>query len=110
MPCRSDGYEDYARPSSPRGADREMLESTLCGLFTFLEKNKVPVLNEVLDNLDYKEMGVSRKEVEAWWREHKREDENRRRREERARKKEELKNQALSKLTNEEKKALGIKP
>jgi hypothetical protein len=62
-----------------------------------------------LSNVDWKEVGVKRRTVEAWWRKHKAEDEARRVREAAEKRKTELKAAALAKLSEEEKAALGIK-
>lgn len=106
MPCR-DWTVEEEREIERRRSD--FFEASLCGIFTFLKNQPVKVLEDVLDNLDYEEMGVTRKELEDWWRAHQREDEKRRKREEAARRKAELKAQALAKLTEEERKALGVK-
>jgi hypothetical protein len=110
MPCSDGGWSDEVRVSSDEVAEHRMLEASMCGILTVLEKQfKDGSLSHILNTVDWQEAGVKRKTLEAWWKAHKKKDEERRAREEAARRKEELKASGLSKLTPEEKAALGIK-
>ena len=106
MPCRSDGW-DTPEKEQRNGLDIGQFEATLCGIFTLFEKEGE--IDWWLDRVNWKEAGVKRGHVEAWWTRHKKADEDRRKREEAARRKEELKAHALSKLTEAERIALGLK-
>ena len=106
MPCRDPDW-DIPKVTKRFGMDIHDFESVLCGIFTHLEKNWA--LNVTLDDVNWSEVGVSRGMVEAWWAGHKREDERRRKREAAEKRKAELRVAALSKLTDEEKEALGIR-
>lgn len=94
MPCYS--YENH--PSFAADREREAnrklrdamiknkkLEAMLCGILTCLEGHRAPDIPESSDldwymkKVDFKEMGVSRDEFEAWWKSHKAEDKARRR-------------------------------
>lgn len=107
MPCRDPGPPMETTPSRSQKRAK-FFEAAMCGVFTFLEGNEVPILEDVLENLDYEEMGVTRQEIETWWIKHKRKDEERRQREEAARRKQELRDNALSKLSDDEREALGL--
>ena len=106
MPCRDD-WDDRPVKETRHGMTMAAFEATLCGIFTLFEKE-----GEVdwwLERVDWKEVGVKRKTVEIWWKKHKEEDAARRAREAAQRRKEELKAHALSKLSLEERAALGLK-
>lgn len=106
MPCRDPDW-DIPKATKRFGLDIHDFEAVLCGIFTSLEKYGEK--NILLNDIDWDEVGVSRGMVEAWWEGHKREDERRRKKEAAEKRKAELKATALSKLTNEEKEALGIR-
>lgn len=108
MPCRSDGW-DMPETTKRNGLDIDQFEASLCAVFTVLEAMNDAALDQLLDKVDWKEAGVKRGHVEAWWKRHKREDEDRRIREADAKRKNELKKIALGKLTAEELEVLGIK-
>jgi hypothetical protein len=110
MPCSDGGWSDEVRVTRDDVAEHNMLEASMCGILTAFE-NKLGVdeLNKVLDLVDWEEAGVKRRTLGLWWKKHKAKDVERRAREEAARRKEELKASGLSKLTPEEKVALGIK-
>lgn len=92
MPCRCDDYhDDYV--TYKREADK--VTDLLCALCYDIEK---------LNMVGYK----FPKKVQIWWNEHKVADEKRRKEEEEARRIIELKKSAVSKLTAEERKALGL--
>lgn len=71
MPCNCDGYG----PTSSELASN--YEAIACGLMTYIE-SRIP---DILEKLDYKEMGVSQSYTKDWWKRHKENDEKRRRRE-----------------------------
>jgi hypothetical protein len=108
MPCLDGGWSDEVRVNRDDVAEHKMLEASMCGILTVLEKQHGDI-DELLAQVDWKEAGVKRKTVETWWKAHKKKDEERRVREEATRRKEELKASALAKLTPEEKMAIGIK-
>ena len=108
MPCSSDGWD---MPKTPKrnGLDIDQFEASLCAVFTVLEAMNDAGLDQLLDKVDWKEAGVKRGHVEAWWKRHKREDEDRRKREAAEKRKAELRKIALGKLTPEELDVLGIR-
>lgn len=110
MPCSDGGWSDEVRVTRDDVAEHNMLEASMCAILTVLEDRfKDGSLNQLLDMVDWEEAGVKRRTLGLWWKKHKAKDAERRLREEAARRKEELKVSALSKLTEEEKVALGIK-
>jgi hypothetical protein len=117
MPCRDGGYEDEVRVSRKTVSDHEMLEATLCGVFTAIEKGDIVGrtnaiaggIDSVLDVIDWKEAGVKRGHVEAWWKRHKKEDAARLAREAAAKRKDDLRKIAIGKLSPDELEVLGIK-
>ena len=107
MPCR-DGMEDFRR--SEEYAERALIRAALCAVLTALERESGGDLYEnVLSFIDWKEAGVTEKEFRKWWKDHKMEDAERRAYEREERRKEEVRKFALSKLSDEEKKILGVK-
>ncbi len=113
MPCSDGGWTDEVRVTRDDVREHNMLEAAMCGLLTAIEKwgnDTTPEgrVKQMLDKVDWTEAGVKRKTFELWWRKHKKQDEERRAREAAARRKEELKAVALSKLTAEERAALGL--
>jgi hypothetical protein len=108
MPCRSDGWD---MPETPKrnGMDIDQFEASLCAVFTVLEAMNDAALDQLLDKVDWKEAGVKRGHVEAWWKRHKREDEDRRKREAAEKRKDDLRKIAIGKLTPEELAILGIR-
>lgn len=86
MPCYDERnspsyiYENDVRPLQQKV---EKLEAVLCGIFT---QRSGPQYNGagiaiILDQLDYKKMGVTRKWIEDWWKNHQAEDKRREARE-----------------------------
>lgn len=55
---------------------RRKIEAMLCMVLTSLQSSGA--FQEYLESFDYKEAGVSRDELEKWWKQHQREDELRR--------------------------------
>lgn len=112
MPCRDD-WDPRPATETRHGMTISHFEAVLCGIFTEAEARATRTgydeLSNLLSDVDWKEAGVKRKTVEIWWKKHKEEDAARRAREEAAKRKEELKAVALSKLTEAERIALGLK-
>ena len=106
MPCRVDDWDDVPKATKRHGLAIEDFEAVLCGIFTLLEADKRLEIH--LTDMDWSEVGVSRKMVEAWWAAHKKEDERRRAKEAAEKEKEEKRKAALAKLTAEDRKALGL--
>ena len=105
MPCRVDdwGNESY---SERLGKQVKMLEAMLCASFrSAYSMNK---FDELIKNIDWAEAGVTKSELLEWWNKHQREDEERREREHQEREREMARHRALSKLTKEERKLLGL--
>lgn len=71
MPCRDDGYPDSECVKN--------FNAVLCGVFTLAEKDGT--LEKLLNSLNWREIGHTRAEVEAWWNRHKEEDSKRRQQE-----------------------------
>jgi hypothetical protein len=114
MPCRVDDEDWKPRKETRHGMDIADFEATLCGVFTAAEEGAfaptvVGGVDGLLDVIDWKEAGVKRKTVEAWWKRHKAEDAARLARESAERRKAELRKVAIGKLTAEELEVLGIK-
>lgn len=105
MPCRD--VWDIPTKETRHGMTIDHFEATLCGIFTLFEKEGE--IDWWLERVNWKEAGVKRKTVEIWWKKHKEEDAERRAYEEAKKRKEELKAHALSKLTEAERIALGLK-
>ena len=103
MPCRDYASDSYTSPTSTwqyrEIKDRaDMLARIACAAMTELENNSI---SEVLL--------LKNDEVRDWWGQHKEADRKAREQEERKQQKARLRRQALRKLTEEEKIALGIK-
>ena len=107
MPCRDGVYEDEVRVSRESVTEHRMLEASMCGLLTQLEKEGCLAL--WLERVDWAEAGVKRKTLEMWWKKHKKEDEARRDREAAAKRKDDLRKIAIGKLSPDELEVLGIK-
>jgi hypothetical protein len=116
MPCR-DFYDDHPSAyyeSEVSGLRRQVsfAESVLCQTLAALEK----AVGNPLDLIDYREAGVTRSELEKWWKNHKALD-AKHRAEEAAKKKEAAEKRAkakkrkelLAKMSDEEKEILGLK-
>jgi len=105
MPCR-DGMEDVRRREESER--RAIIEASLCAVLTVLDKDDAE-FGAFLKKIDWKEAGVTKRQFLSWWEDHKEWD--RKRREAVAQQVHEAKvrKDALSKLTEYEKKILGIK-
>lgn len=107
MPCRGES-DDYPRIDPEDLKKLRNIEAILCGILTLLEQNATARFNFVLNNLDYKEIGVSRQWLEKWWTIHKRHDAERRAREAADAERKKLRAKGLKKLSPKERKALGL--
>jgi hypothetical protein len=92
MPCRTDDYDTYGELKK----EADKIADLLCTLCYDIE---------TLNMVGYK----FPKKVKVWWDDHKVADEKRRKLEEESRKVAEIKQEALAKLSIEERKALGLK-
>lgn len=104
MPCR-DGRDDIRTEYVDRkihGLDIHDFEAILCGVLSAKGGNLL------LGKVDWEEVGVSRTRVATWWHLHQEEDRRRRDRELAAAKLKATAAQALKKLTQEERHALGL--
>ena len=109
MPCRDGGA--YDSPEYQRKLDKEkiaFLEASLCASLTAFENMKNYMSNDPFDWIDYEEAGIEKKKLMDWWGNHKNKDYIRRQQEAAEKVKQDLKVSALSKLTEEERKALGL--
>jgi hypothetical protein len=111
MPCRDGGAYDR-EDEYQRKLDKKkiaFLEASLCATLTACENMKNYMRNDfswsLFDWIDYEKAGIKKEELTGWWLKHKREDAARRKKE---KEKQDLKVSALSKLTEEERKALGL--
>lgn len=113
MPCHDpDNWQPM--PQTSHGMTFRHFEAALCGILDAVERygNDTTLEGRVkmlFDRVDWDEAGISRRTVEVWWHNHKQDDAERRAREAAERRKEELRASGLSKLTPEERAALGIK-
>ena len=105
MPCRTDDWDCKPVRESRNGLYIADFEAILCGILTVLEKEERMFS---LDDVDWDEVGVKKKHVDKWWKEHKKEDEVRRAKEAAAKRKNDLRAMALAKLTDDERKALDL--
>ncbi len=112
MPCNDGADVRYYYEEDLKKLKK--VEAALCGVLTVLEN--VPddwginlTVDDILDVVDWKEAGIKRAWLEDWWEEHKKEDASRREREEQNRITQAKRAEALSKLTPEERKLLGIR-
>lgn len=104
MPCYDGGQRDEDERQVRQ--DAHEMKAILCGLLTVLDRKSQT--DNVLDLVDWKEVGVSRKKVHGWWMAHRAEDEMRLAKEADTKRKKLVKEQALKKLTDEERKILGV--
>ena len=79
----------------------------LCAIATVLQARGS--LSIILDNVDWKEAGTSRRGFDEWWARHQREDADRRAREKKERDAKREKERVLATLTPEQKRVLGLK-
>jgi hypothetical protein len=108
MPCLTIYPDAYVREVEQKAA---MVEASLCAVLRAIENAGVSIFTKPTSSssilVDWAEAGVSRKQLSAWWEDHKREDAERIEREKKAAVERRLRNSALSKLTVEERAVLG---
>jgi hypothetical protein len=106
MPCR-DYYDDHPAPDL-HGAELAVVGPALCAILRALAKEKGLLMEGLLNQVDWRQAGVTKKEVLDWWKKH--EEQDRIYQEEKARRAAEkkAKKAALEKLTPEERKLLGV--
>lgn len=99
MPCNdgmgSGGRTEYVNVDNP------VLAAALCGI---LSANP-----NILDKVDWAEAGITRRQIETWWKDHQAKDAARRLRENQAKRVARIKQDALKKLSAEEREALGLR-
>ena len=107
MPCNDGGYDRDIITLTQDSYDMyQNIAAMLCGIATVLEDDGD--LSSVLDKVDWKESGGSKKKFKAWWASHKAADAERKAEEETIREKAERVEEILAKLTPEERKLIGI--
>lgn len=106
MPCRVDDGPSLRVPETRHGLTIADFEAVLCGILSEIEFSDE--LDHFLGAVDWKEVGVARYKVEAWWEAHKKEDERRRAKEAAEKIKADRRKAALAKLTAEDRKAIGL--
>lgn len=100
MPCYEPSGADYTRAEQQDRANK--LEAVLCGIFTVLDAKGLTLL----DSVNWKEVGVSRRWAERWWEKHLEQDRLRKERKTREIKEAAEADAALAKLTTRERELL----
>jgi hypothetical protein len=109
MPCSDggQGFDEYAE-GQRRRADRT--EAMLCAVLSMLWKTQGEVkFKELIAQTNPTESGVSQWDIFHWWRNHIAKDEARKRNEGLKKELEQRKQEALKKLTPDERKLLNLK-
>jgi hypothetical protein len=111
MPCSDGGQYKCEQEEKARIKRQKEIQAMLCAVLTVLYNNAN--LSNVLSQVDEAESGITEKSIKDFWEKHKKEDEARRKREREMKEKIQretlIKQQALFKLTKEEKEVLGVK-
>jgi hypothetical protein len=97
MPCTNDGFHQMEASENRRKLDK--VTAMLCGVMRRLETGYPEHCTRLTESI----VGL-----DEWWTEHKRIDAERAKREAELARQQEMKKAALDKLTDEEKRALGI--
>lgn len=107
MPCH-DNYPIDNRSSELSKArnDLSQMEAMFCAAMTFIENTKQ--MPSFRGRFDPVETGMSWDELHNFWLNHKKKDKIRRLKEEKERREQEIRENALSKLNDEEKHLLGL--
>lgn len=100
MPCNSDGYNDVSMTRS-RYEELRNLEALCCAMMR--------AEPQILDRIDYPSSGVRMEWALEWWANHQQWDIERKAAQLREDNKRRTREEALAKLTTDEKAALGIK-
>lgn len=98
MAC-TDGGVPYPEEKRPN------FEAILCGVFSAFHPGP---LQDLLNIVNWKEVGVTQEETETWWKKHKQSDIARKKHEAESKKREKLMKSALAKLSPKEREALGL--
>lgn len=98
MPCYDSRDDDYNRELALRN---EFFKAALCGILS--------ADSGVLARVNWTAAGIARRDVEAWFAQHQREDAAKKKRQSDIRRTEAVKQNAILKLTPAELKALGIR-
>lgn len=101
MPCTNEGY-----PPTEEETLYALVPNMLCAVLSVVHENELMLL---LSRIDWPEAGVTRKQFEKWWRGHQKKDAQRRLEERQEADRKALAKSARSKLTKEERKALGLR-
>lgn len=101
MPCRNWEHDEHIHSQYHKKV--RTLETMLCGLATRMER-----VNESFRFVDWAEAGVTQAQFLGWWRLHQEDDRQRKQREQEAARRKLDKENALKKLTDREKKVLGL--
>lgn len=102
MPCGDGGY-----PTHTVYVESGTQTQRLCAVFSALQRRGL--LDQILDEIDWKEAGVTRQGTLSWWKQHQVEDAERRQREKKEKERQAKRSAVLNKLSVEEKKILGLK-
>ncbi len=105
MPCRD--WDDTPAVNTRLEKENDKLTQFLGTVLSTLESENE--LDHFAELFDYKEGGITREELFAWWKAHKEEDRRRREQVRKAQEVAERRKVALAKLTTEERKLLGVK-
>lgn len=106
MPCRDEWTEREDLEKDYR--ELALVRASLCAVLSVLEEDDA-TFAAILKKIDWKEAGVSKREFLSWWTDHMEKDRKRKEQEAKLMREKEILKEALSKLTDEEKKILGIK-
>ena len=118
MPCTNGGPSDREIANSSQKKILK-LEAFLCAIISVLENNSKmtkivhsqhfeSIFEKISNSLDEKESGITGKQLRAWWAKHKKQDKIRRNAEKEKKLTEEARRKALNKLSDAEKKLLGL--
>lgn len=108
MPCYTMTAADEDRIAEERERLLVRSQAILCGIFTALEKHET-VFKKILNEVNWDEVGVTRKDALAWFKKHKARDAARKEAEALEAKRARAKKRALEKLSPRERKLLGVK-
>ena len=100
MPCA-----DYPPPTQEMIDDKVVPPAALCAILRAVHPDRHYIL---LDNVDWERAGITRYQFDSWWARHQVIDRKRREREQAEAQQRALREQALAKLTPEERKALDL--
>ena len=106
MPCRDWDVPHSGSTVVDKGA--AVAKAGLCAVLTVLESDDA-AFADMLKKINWKEAGITKREMLLWWESHKEQDARRRERMAEQLREIKIRKDALAKLTPEEKKVLGIK-